>query len=533
MDIKKEIEKLYGKTILGHSPNLDKWFNWYKGFDPSFHKYKIPRSGQQDPIEVTRLSLKMGKSACENWANLILNEKTNVVIESEEDMERLKKDYQNLSYWDKNNLGVEIDFALGSGAGLFSVESKINKNTKEYLKDNKWKLHYEFVNAKHVYPLKWRYGEVIECAFASFGTYEGDIVLHVVDEDTGNYIIKRYHYVKQNNNPTSDFTLDTNLVYPDLDTGSNIPWFSYLKPNLANTEDLSSPTGVSIFAVAIDTMKAIDMIYDSYYYEFILGKKRAFVSAEMQTVDKNGNVVETFDPNDIGVYVLPTGMDGNNKIQFSDGALRSEAYSKALNDNLSIFSYQVGFGKSFFSFSETGRPIQTATGIIAQNSEMFRNVQKQEIAIDKFLTQTTRALMYISNAFCGGEYAKIPSEEEILVRFDDSIFEDKESQKESDRKDVSNGVMSKVEYRAKWNSETEEVAREHLLLNPEYVANIINNLLPAVQNGVLTVERFVELVYGEDVSNKQEIINTITAKLKEANSITQEDLIASGFGSGA
>ena len=42
--------------------------------------------------------------------------------------------------------------------------------------------------------------------------------------------------------------------------------------------------------------------------------------------------------------------------------------------------------------------------------------------------------------------------------FDDSIIEDKESERNTDRQDVSMGAMSLVEYRAKWYGETEEQA---------------------------------------------------------------------------
>lgn len=47
---------------------------------------------------------------------------------------------------------------------------------------------------------------------------------------------------------------------------------------------------------------------------------------------------------------------------------------------------------------------------------------------------------------------------EITVDFDDSIIEDKESERNTDRQDVSMGAMSLVEYRAKWYGETEEQA---------------------------------------------------------------------------
>ena len=51
---------------------------------------------------------------------------------------------------------------------------------------------------------------------------------------------------------------------------------------------------------------------------------------------------------------------------------------------------------------------------------------------------------------------------EITIDFDDSIIEDKDSERQQDRQDVSMGVMRLEEYRAKWYGETVEQARQNL-----------------------------------------------------------------------
>ena len=51
---------------------------------------------------------------------------------------------------------------------------------------------------------------------------------------------------------------------------------------------------------------------------------------------------------------------------------------------------------------------------------------------------------------------------DITIDFDDSIIEDKETERKQDLQDVSIGVMSLEEYRAKWYGETVEQARENL-----------------------------------------------------------------------
>lgn len=53
-------------------------------------------------------------------------------------------------------------------------------------------------------------------------------------------------------------------------------------------------------------------------------------------------------------------------------------------------------------------------------------------------------------------------ETDITIDFDDSIIEDKQTERQEDRQDVAMGAMSLQEYRAKWYGETEEVAEQKL-----------------------------------------------------------------------
>ena len=48
---------------------------------------------------------------------------------------------------------------------------------------------------------------------------------------------------------------------------------------------------------------------------------------------------------------------------------------------------------------------------------------------------------------------------EMTIDFDDSIIEDKQAERQSDRQDVSMGAMALWEYRAKYYGETEEKAK--------------------------------------------------------------------------
>lgn len=527
LNIKEEIKKLALKEPLDKSTYLTTWKEWYTGKVKDFHTYKVYNG--RDFIVKKKLSLNLPKLTCEAWANLLMNEKVMISLTKQKDNEKLNKILENALFWTTANHAVELYFALGGGAFLVELSGEPIKDSSSntYIStESKGIVKIEFINADNVYIISERYGEVEECAFTNIGTDTAIISVHT--KYGKGYKIQNVSY-KKNKDSWTMVGVDTTYV--------DTKWFSYIKPNIVNNINIDSSQGISVFANAIDQLKNCDDIYDGYHNEIELSRKRLFVSSELnRVVRENGEVmnIPVFDEKDMLVYSLPKGADQNTLMNAFATPIRSEDYEKALNGALSIYSEMVGFGKGYFVYNSenAGRPIQTATGVIAQNSDLYRNVKKHEIYLGKSIKEVIAAVCEASR-YTEDKISKIYPYNEINIAFDDSIVEDKVSEKENARKEVASNILSKVEYRVDYYGEDEETARKNLLLNPEYVANIINNLLPAVQNGVLTIERFVELVYGENISNKQEIIDTITAKLKEANSITQEDLIASGFGSGA
>jgi hypothetical protein len=148
---------------------------------------------------------------------------------------------------------------------------------------------------------------------------------------------------------------------------------------------------------------------------------------------------------------------------------------------------------------------------------LFRSIKKHEIILEKALKDMIEMLVYLTNEFT---LDHIEIGDEIVVNFDDSIIEDTESKKNSDRTDVTNGIMSKQEYRAKWYGEEMEKAKENLdSFGLNDLDTRINALLPALQSGAITVELYVDNVF-KDAPNREEII----AYIKEQLSKTSEPI---------
>lgn len=502
------------KIIASPSSLIGLWSKWYRGKVPSFHRYYVYNG--QKKIYRERLSMKMAKQVCEDWASLLMNEKVKIVVSDQEQMDKLLID---LDFWNKANESVEKGFALSMCAIVVNVsglEIEVDPVTQVGTLKSTDKSYIELSThtASHLVPITWENGACTECGFVTEDTDKTIITVHMKDEK-GEYVICT-HTIYKNSKKENETTF--------FHTGSNIQWFALIYPRITNNLEVDSPLPISIFGNAIDTLKAIDTKYDSYNVEFAQGKKRTYISAKMQEVDpETGNVRNTFDPDDTMVYSLPEGTSVNGEekpviINVTD-TLRTAEHSQAIQDELNFLSKQVGLGVDYYRF-EKGR-VMTATQVISEKSDTFRNMKKHEGVLEKAIITLMRAIMYASNEFTNIKFQK---PEEVEVQFDDSVIEDKATEKENDRKDVESGVMSKLEFRMKWYGENKETAIENLKgsYGDVELVSRINTLLPALQSGAISITQFVKLVYTNLTPAEQ---NEMIEELNQRDSIGIEDVM--------
>lgn len=443
MDLKGIVKQVTGKEPLDYQDYQSVWLSWYKGNVEKFHTYQEYNGNNN--VTLKRKTLGMAKKSCEDWANLLLNEKTDVTIDGEENQNNLNDLLYDVEFWAKGNEGVEKTFALGMGA---FVESWKDDGTPKI----------QFVNRSKVVPITIEDDKVVECAFVSINSNTVVIQFHLRDND-GYYLIRTLIGEKQNNDLCMHFgDIDRDYI---VETKTRVPMFQIFKPNIANNINIDSPLGISIFANAIDEMEGVDLAYDGFCNEMRNGKLKTFVDKKLTKIVE-GQQKPVFDNRDTFFYQIGNGNDDTKKpFEFYAPTLRVTDYFNGINNALNLFSAKVGFGANHYRFDQNG--VSTATQVISENSEMFRVLKKHEIILNDVIIGVCRALMYICNTFGNGKYRFTdPENVHIEVKFDDSIIEDKESQKASDRQDVSNGIMSKAEYRSKWYNEDLETAQEKI-----------------------------------------------------------------------
>lgn len=519
MEIYNYIKEFFpNRTLEQQSSHLSEWKSWYEGYLKSFHEYRIYTGSEY--VTLKKKSLNIAKKSCEDWANLLLNEKCSITVKDQETLDEILKDN---NFWVRANNLVETSFALSMGAFVESLENVSVVDAGEgkliITKTANSKVKIDYVNALNIYPITFKDGKLVECAFASEGTNEVYVSIHKLNEKQ-EYEIINCTYNKQGE------TLTEKSVYTFY-TGSTKPLYQIVKPNICNNLDVNSPLGISIYANAINTLMAIDNAYDSFDTEIQYGRKRIIVDNRLINVSEDGQVNPTFDPTDVVFYTLPPKLNGDDKdlIQEISSPLRTDSIAMALQEQLNVFSASAGFGKNYYTFGNSGggRPIQTATGIVAQNSDLFRSIRKHEILLEQAIVDMVDTIAYLTNNFTTNKL----DAEEVVVQFDDSIIEDTESQKASDRTDVQNGVMSKVEYRMKWYGEDEDVATEKLeKFSLDDLDVRINALLTGLQSGAISPDEFAKQVYkGKDDEFITKMTEYITASLEKSNTPLTTDML--------
>ena len=413
---------------------IELWKKWYGGKVPAVHNY-TQYNGRRK-LRRTRKSLGLAKTVSEDWANLLINEKFQIGVDKSGAKRKIDTVLAENEFAKRGNQLVELAFALGTGAFV------------EYLDGESVKIDY--IRAGMIYPLSWDNGRVLECAFASERTTgkQKKVYLNIHRLEAGKYVIEN-HMFDRNGGVLTETGLPDEVL-PEVRTGSAIPRFQIFSPNIANNIDPDSPLGISVYANALDQMESADLVYDSYCNEFRLGKKRITVPVSLarMAMEEDGTATPVFDDNDTEFYAIPQDDRSENKIQEHNMEIRSEAHDTGIQTMLNLVSWKTGSGGKRYEFQRGGQ-VKTATEVISENSDLYRNLKKHELALEAAIRGMVEAVADLLHL--GAVKASIS--------FDDSIISDTDSDKLTFLQEIRDGVRQKWEYRVKFFGEDEDTAK--------------------------------------------------------------------------
>lgn len=448
------------------------WDSWYRGDVANFHHYTKRQGRTGKRVTVDRASLGMAKKVSEDVADFLANENNTLTIGQESTSKHVNSVLEAERFRVMLNQYQERKAATGTAAYVAYIADAAFDGTGRVVSGS---VRIGYYDAPRIFPISWRNGRIIDCAFSTEAVYDGH-----------GYAMIQRHILERSSDGTMEYVITNDVVdeagdsverskWDDIPqfrgvaesfrTGSAEPQFAIDKLAIVNNAadprtgrslgGDGNPLGIAIFANAIPILKKLDLEYDSYEKEFDLGRKRLFVSPAV-TEDEHGKPV--FDSADIVFDLLPEDyLSPDKPIVESNMSLRIEEHSRAINQDLDLLSLKCGFGTQYYSFDRAG--LATATQVISENSDLYRTIKKHEIPLEETIRTLIRAIIRL------GIVAGVPGLDpnaEIKIGFDDSIIEDKDAERKRDREDVAMGAMGIVEYRAKWYGETEEEAAKKI-----------------------------------------------------------------------
>lgn len=447
-------------TNSNYYTNIGEWLEWYRGNVKSFHSIKVSNGLTTPTREI--YALKMAKRVCEDWASSMLNEDVNIVVNSNNKKSSIfvQGSKGNSGVFGSNNFDVLLSqtieqmFALGTSALIIDLDNIAVDEQGNVVDGSKATIKLKSVNATRIIPISWSNGVVTEASFVSELVHLGKtyyVVSSHIKEDDG-YVI--YNDLIDTNYKTT--SLNINLL-PVLRTKSLKPLFYIMKTNIANNIDLDSPMGLSIYANAIDTLKGCDVAYDCCLREVITGQRIVMMNKCLLTTDDSGRPIA---PQDVKqTYMQFFGDDAQSDvsefIKEFHPTLNTDALDKELQNQLNMLSSKVGLGSNYYRF-DSSSGVVTATEYVGERNDFMRNAVKISKSIKIVLKDLVLGILFVGKNILG---ANVDDNAKIDITLSDGVVEDDTKEREQDRQDVRDGIMTKAEYRAKWYGETIEEAK--------------------------------------------------------------------------
>lgn len=497
------------KSIQGSNKDINFYYSIWRGCqDWLNYNVRLP-DGSIKPSK--QMTLNLPRYIARSWANNYANEDTTITIPNEQANERLQEILNSNNLFGRFNNFVEM--FMGVGLGAITVETTYMQNENgDIMIDDDADVTLNIVSGRRVIPVTIFNGEVIECAFICFGNKTVRLIMHLLNEH------KTYDiYTVEGENKAGRFVFDWNRI-SKIETGSKMPLFTIWHPNIADDDELDNDFGTSIFKGAEDAFKQCDLNYTAFYKELKYGQKIKCVNQELVEINEDGSRKIPFELNDEDIMILNDTSDAQSKIQEINGELRISQLISAINYHMNIATMQCGLGQNTFEFEGGSRPIQTATAVIAKSNELYRNIIKQENYATHEFKKLVKAIAYVNDVFTRKNKIGKLKDSDIQVMFDDNIMEDTATKKQNELQEVQAGVMSIAEFRSHWYDEDFETSSKFIQDN----GMLINKYLLALTSGAITPTQFVNIVYGESVIDKDEIIAYITEKTKTSADSTNQ-----------
>ncbi len=409
-----------------YSEHIERWKDIFEN-SPSWRKIK--RSGLYKKEKRNLKRLNVAKCLCDTFSDMTFSEQCNITIDNEQYQKYVNDVLEVNGFW--NNLPELISSAYALGGCCMKVYAENNKPVINY------------VHADRFVPCEWNGKRITGGIFQSIIS-KNDSIYTICELYSSGKVRNRLFKSKSAENIGTECSLSEIFgnVEGNIFYNSETPMFSYFKPCVSNNAEYDTPLGMSIYANCMDTLEALDIAFDSFSREFILGKKRIIVPAssiQVVTDIDSGKQVRYFDADD-EVFTALSCEDGENlRITDNTVSLRVAEHVSAINALLNILCFQVGLSAGTLSFDAV-QGMKTATEIISQNSKTARTIKCNKNLLIETIEDTINAIIAL-----GKNLGQLPETEySLTVGFNDNIVIDDNTLIDNNIKLVQAGLKSKI-----------------------------------------------------------------------------------------
>lgn len=416
------------------------WRAVYSGHPPWEY---VKRSGLYGRGERKIFALGCGKVLCDTLSMLTFSNQADIIVGDSLVQSFVTDVLDSCGFWE--NMPSFLSRAFGMGGGV--VRSCISGG----------EVCIDFIGADSFLPLGQDKGRINSGIFRSAVVKDGK-PLTLYERHTavnGGTVISRELY---GDNGSCQLELSVIGLSERDELIGTAPMFSYFRPVLPDPSE-GSLCGISVLDGCMDTLRAIDTVFDSFIREFILGRKRIIVpSSCIRTVvdPDSGRVSRYFDADDEVYQALKCDEEQDLKIIDNTTELRVKEHTEAINTLLDLLCFQTGLSEGTLSFSSAG--VKTAAEIRSMKERTEMTMQQDRALCAEFLEGVVRSIIS-----CGIICGKLPdTAPDIRISFIDTETTDRGEIIDRNIKLVRAGLRSELAAVMNINDCTEEEAEKEL-----------------------------------------------------------------------
>ena len=193
------LNKNYGCDLSkDYYSNIDKWHKWWTGFYEPFHRVSFSNGEKKRHRDM--YTMKMAKKVCEDWASILINDKTDIKVDDEYSSRFILGDTENGGVFGSNNFWNEANGLMermmwsGTAAVVIRLKNASVSSDGRFRPDTDTRIDLNYIDADMIVPLTCDNGIITEAAFCSELCIHGSnrIYLEIHRLENNEYIIENH-----------------------------------------------------------------------------------------------------------------------------------------------------------------------------------------------------------------------------------------------------------------------------------------------------------------------------------------------------